>query len=150
METKNRKLVDQLEEILEKNRDAEKGYRKAAENADSQNLKSLFDRKSTQRKQFNETLKRELVASYDEIDDDGSFTGTMHRAWMDVKSFFSGDNDESMLEEAIRGDKAAVEEYEEVLKEELLPMSVGTIIRDQLMKIKSDLSKIKTMEDLRD
>lgn len=150
METKNRKLVDQLEEILEKNRDAEKGYRKAAENADSRNLKSFFERKSTQRKQFNESLKRELVASYDEIDDDGSFTGTMHRAWMDVKSFFSGDNDESMLEEAIRGDKAAVEEYEEVLRDELLPMSVGTIIRDQLMKIKSDLSKIKTMEDLRD
>ncbi|MBC8769776.1 PA2169 family four-helix-bundle protein [Arenibacter sp. BSSL-BM3] len=150
METKNRKLVDQLEEILEKNRDAEKGYRKAAENAESHGLKAFFDRKSNQRKQFNESLKRELVANYDEIDDDGSFTGTMHRAWMDVKAFFSGDNDESMLEEAIRGDKAAVEEYEEVLKEELLPMSVGTIIREQLMKIKADLNQIKSLEDLKD
>ncbi len=150
METKNRKLVDQLEEILEKNRDAEKGYKKAAENADSINLKSFFERKSTQRRAFNESLKRELVASYDEIDDDGSFTGSIHRAWMDVKSFFSGDNDESMLEEAIRGDKAAVEEYEEVLKEEALPISVATIIRDQLMKIRTDLNKIRTLEDLKD
>ncbi|WP_339715725.1 PA2169 family four-helix-bundle protein [uncultured Kriegella sp.] len=150
METKNRKLVNQLEEILEKNRDAEKGYKKAAENADSLNLKSFFERKSGQRKTFNEALKRELVASYDEIDDDGSFTGTMHRTWMDIKSFFSGNNDESMLEEAIRGDKAAVEEYEEVLKEEALPISVATIIRDQLMKIRTDLNKIRTLEDLKD
>jgi len=28
--------------------------------------------------QFNESLKRELVANNDEIDYDGSFTGTIH------------------------------------------------------------------------
>lgn len=150
METKNEKLVDQLEEILEKNRDAEKGYNKAAENADSRNLQAYFRKKATERRQFNEDLKRELVASYDEIDDDGTFTGTMHRTWMDIKSFFSGNDDESMLEEAIRGDKAAVEEYEDVLEEETLPPSVATLIRDQKMKIRTDLNKIKSLEDLED
>jgi len=73
METKNRKLVDQLEEILEKNRDAQKGYAKAAENADNSNLKAYFNTKSRERSSFNDSLKRELVTSYDEIDDDGSF-----------------------------------------------------------------------------
>lgn len=150
METKNRKLVDQLEEILEKNRDAQKGYAKAAENADNSNLKAYFNTKSRERSSFNDSLKRELVTSYDEIDDDGSFTGTMHRAWMDVKSFFSGDNDESMLEEAIKGDKAAVDEYEEVLEDETLPISVADVIREQLIKIRTDLNKVKSMEDLVD
>ena len=150
METKNRKLVDQLEEILEKNRDAQKGYAKAAENADNPNLKAYFNTKSRERSSFNDSLKRELVTSYDEIDDDGSFTGTMHRAWMDVKSFFSGDNDESMLEEAIKGDKAAVNEYEEVLEDETLPISVADVIREQLIKIRTDLNKVKSMEDLVD
>jgi len=149
METKNRKLVDRLEEILEKNRDGQKGYVKAAENADSPQLQSYFRRKSTDRMQFNEALKRELVATYDEIDDDGSFTGTIHRAWMDIKSLF-GSSDKSMLEEAIRGDKAAVKEYEEVLKEEALPMRVATIIREQQMKIRTDLNNIKTLEDLKE
>ena len=149
METKNRKLVDRLEEILEKNRDGQKGYVKAAENADSPQLQSYFRRKSTDRMQFNEALKRELVATYDEIDDDGSFTGTIHRAWMDIKSLF-GSSDKSMLEEAIRGDKAAVKEYEEVLKEEALPMRVATIIREQQMKIRTDLNNIKSLEDLKD
>lgn len=99
--------------------------------------------------QFNESLKKELIASYDEIDDDGSFTGTIHRAWMDVKSPF-GNNDKSMLQEAIRGDKPAVKEYEEVLEDEALPMQVATIIREQQMKIRTDLNNIKTLEDLKE
>jgi len=69
---------------------------------------------------------------------------------MDVKSFFSGDNDESMLEEAIKGDKAAVDEYEEVLEDETLPISVADVIREQLIKIRTDLNKVKSMEDLVD
>ena len=148
METKNRTLVNQLEEILEKNRDAQKGYAKAAENAKDQNLKAYFQNKSGERGTFNQILNKELVASYDEIDNDGSFTGSLHRAWMDVKSFFTGDNDESMLEEAIRGDKAAVEEYEEVLNDKLLPSNVALVIREQLVKIRTDLNKVKSIEDL--
>jgi len=148
METKNRTLVNRLEEILEKNRDAQKGYAKAAENAKDHNLKAYFQNKSGERGTFNQILHKELVVSYDEIDNDGSFTGTLHRAWMDVKAFFSGDNDESMLEEAIRGDKAAVEEYEEVLNESQLPSNVALVIREQLVKIRTDLNKVKSMEDL--
>lgn len=55
-----------------------------------------------------------------------------------------------MPEEAIRGDKAAAEEYVEVPKEELLPLKVGTIIRNQLLKIKADLNQIKSLEDLKE
>ena len=148
METKNRKLVDRLEEILEKNRDAEKGYMKAAENAKSVSLQSYFRGKSQERKTFNDTLKTELVAAYDEIDDDGSFTGTIHRTWMDIKNLFSGNSDKAMLEEAIRGDKAAVEEYEDVLKDTALPLSVSGAIRNQLIKIRTDLNKVQRLEDL--
>lgn len=149
MNTRNKELVDQLEEILEKNRDAEKGYAKAADNADSASLRAYFQQKSHERKSFNDELKRELVSNYNEIDDDGSFTGTIHRTWMDIKALFSADNDESMLEEAIRGDKAAVEEYEEVLEDTTIPARLATLIRNQQMKLRTDLNKIKSLEDLK-
>jgi len=149
MDTTYEKLVDQLEEILEKNIDAEKGYKKAAENAKDIALKEFFERKANDRSGFNTALKSEMVVSYDEIDEDGSFTGTVHRAWMDVKAFFSGDNDEAMLEEAIKGDKAAVEEYDEVLKDTTLPANIATLVREQMIKIRTDLNNIKTLEDLK-
>ncbi|MEB8346147.1 PA2169 family four-helix-bundle protein [Flavobacteriaceae bacterium KMM 6898] len=148
MDTRSKELVDQLEEILEKNKDAEKGYSKAAENAKSQGLQNYFRRKSDERRDFNKQLRRLLVANYDEIDENGSFTGSIHRTWMDIKSFFSGNEDEAMLEEAIRGDEAAVKEYEEVLEDNVLPIAIDVLIRDQKMKIQSDLNTIKSLEDL--
>ena len=78
----------------------------------------------------------------------GSTTGAVHRAWMDVKAFFSGDNDEAMLEEAIRGDKAAVEEYNEVLAKTDLPVETAKIIREQRNWIVTNLDKIKRLEDV--
>ena len=142
------KVEDQLEEILEKNRDAEKGYRKAADNADSPSLKSFFARKATDRNSFNSSLKREMMANYHEIEDNGTFAGNIHRAWMDVKALFSGNNDEAMLEESIKGDKAAVEEYEEVLQDKTLPLSISQLVRRQMTQIQSDLSTVKRLEDL--
>ena len=144
----NDKLVEVLEEILEKNRDAEKGYKKAAENADGAALRSYFERKSSERANFCNELKSEMATAYADFDEDGTFTGTMHRAWMDIKNFFSSDSDEAMLEEAIRGDKAAFEEYEDVLNDNTLPTRIASIIRDQKMKIRTDLNNIKTLEDL--
>ncbi|MGB3150584.1 MAG: PA2169 family four-helix-bundle protein [Maribacter sp.] len=148
MSTVHENIVDQLEEILEKNRDAEKGYAKAAENAKSSGLKSYFQRKSSERKDFNASLKSKMVTAYDEIDDGGSFTGTIHRTWMDVKALFSADNDEAMLEEAIKGDKAAVEEYGEILEEGNLPVDIAECLVEQKVKIQKDLVEINKLENL--
>ena len=142
------KVENQLEEILEKNRDAQKGYAKAAENADSANLKSFFQRKATDRNSFNTSLKREMISNFADIDDSGSFTGTIHRAWMDAKSLLSGNDDEAMLEEAIKGDKAAVEEYQEVLLDTKLPLGISQLLRGQMTQIQTDLNKVRKMEDL--
>ena len=82
------------------------------------------------------------------MDTEGSFTGSIHRAWMDTKSFFSGNNDAAMLEEAIRGDRAALEEYEELLGVQHLPIMLDQIIQNHAIKIRTDLEQIKTLEDL--
>ena len=148
MEYTNEELEKRLHDIFEKNVDAQKGYDNAAENAESYDLGFFFQNKSKERESFNKELLKEIRVHYGEPDKSGSATGVMHRAWMDIKSFFSGNNDESMLEECIRGDTAAAKEYEEILENEDLPMTIATIIRDQNMRIQADLNKIKSLEDL--
>jgi len=93
IETKYKRLVVQLVEILEKNRDGEGGYKKAADNAESLHLKSCFQNKTTGRAEFSNIIKCEMVANYNDIDDDSSITGSIPRAWMDVKPAFSADNE---------------------------------------------------------
>lgn len=68
---------------------------------------------------------------------------------MDLKAFFSADDAEAMLEEAIRGEKAALEEYKRILDDTSLPTSTAGILRTQQQKIASGLSVIKSLKDLR-
>lgn len=149
MSTYTETVGNKLNNILEKTYDAEKGYAKAADNTDNANLKNFFQRKKQQRYDFGHELKTEIKQFGEEVDKGGSVTGAMHRAWMDTKAFFSADDEEAMLEESIRGEKAAVEEYQEVLKDTALPASTATLLSQQMNKINTDLSQIKRLEDLK-
>ncbi|QDO94288.1 PA2169 family four-helix-bundle protein [Formosa sediminum] len=140
---------DKLNALLEKTYDAEQGFAKAAENVTETPLKNYFKRKSQERLTFGHELKQELAAYGQHIDKGGSFTGQAHRTWMDIKSAFTTNNEEAMLEEAIRGEKASVEEYQDVLSETDLPLSTKTILESQKHTIENGLSKIKSIEDLR-
>ncbi|MBR9914403.1 MAG: PA2169 family four-helix-bundle protein [Algicola sp.] len=140
---------NKLNELLEKTYDAEKGFKKAAENVEHSALKSYFNEKAQERYNFGHELKSEIKSFNQDVDKGGSLTGKAHRAWMDVKSLFSNDDEESMLEEAIRGEKAAIDEYSEVLKETSLPSTTKSILTSQKNTIENGLSNIKTLEDLR-
>ena len=109
MSNYTQEVGEKLNDLLEKTYDAEKGFKKAAENVEHASLKSYFKRKAEERYNFGHELKSEIKAFNQDVDKGGSLTGTMHRAWMDVKSLFSADDEESMLEEAIKGEKAAIE-----------------------------------------
>lgn len=148
METSKNEIYSVIREILKKNRDAEKGFAKAAENAKDARLQTFFRKKSGERQEFNARLLSEIQTAYSEFDATGSFSGTIHRTWMDVKTLFSADDDESMLEESIRGDKAAVEEYDDVLDYKHLPAGLRFLLNEQREKILMDISKNQRLEDL--
>ena len=137
-----------LNELLERTYDAEKGFKTAAENVEHSGLKKYFKSKAKQRYDFGHALKSEIRDFGEEVDKGGSVKGSLHRTWMNTKALFSNDNAESMLEEAIRGEKAAVEEYNDVLNETTLPNSTATILNNQKVEIEGGLSTIKRLEDL--
>ncbi|MBU2997724.1 PA2169 family four-helix-bundle protein [Cellulophaga baltica] len=148
MSTYTQEVGEKLNGLLEKTYDAEKGYKKASENTDNKVLKDFFAKKSSQRYDFGYQLKNEIASYGQKIENGGSITAATHRAWMDVKAFLTSDNEESMLEEALRGEKAAIEEYKNVLAETALPKSTSDILNQQLSQIQLDLSKEKVMENI--
>ena len=69
---------------------------------------------------------------------------------MNTKAMFSSDNDEAMLEEAIRGEKASIEDYNDVLNSSIsLPYSIQNILSGQKNTIVNDTLTIKRLEDLK-
>lgn len=148
MSTISETIGTKLNNLLEKTYDAEKGYEKAAENVENSYLKRFFQRKAQERYDFGHELKTEIKSFGQEVDKGDSLTSKAHRSWMDIKALFSSDNEEAMLEEAIRGEKASVEEYTDVLKETELPLSTESVLKKQRNAIETGLNNIKTLEDL--
>lgn len=142
------KIEDRLKDLVNKNEDAIKGFEKASKNSEQVGIKTYFENKVIERMQF----LREIRAAVPDLDlgsvaIDGSTAGAVHRTWMDVKAFFAGDNDEAMLEEAVRGDKSAIEDYDKALTETMMPPRLKEIIRAQREKLHNDLETTEILED---
>jgi uncharacterized protein (TIGR02284 family) len=142
------KISNKLNELLVKNYDAEKGYLNAIDNVDSDRLKMFFKRRASERSEFAKELRTEIL-QYGQIpEDSGSFKGMMHRNWMSLKSTFSSNNEESILEEAIRGEEASLENYNEMLKERNLPPTLDALLLKHRNAIQSAINTERVHEEL--
>jgi uncharacterized protein (TIGR02284 family) len=149
-EHNHEKLVDNLQELLEKNYDAEKGFTKAMKDAKNNNLKKFLQQQALQRNRFATELDQQIRNLNETPKESGSFTGDLHRTWIDIKSAVAGNTDEAVLEECIRGEKASWSEYEEKLKEQNFPPNILTVLQKQASEIHNTLNSVKTLEDLAD
>lgn len=149
-EENHEKLVDNLQELLEKNYDAQKGFTKAMEDAKNPRLKGFLQQQAAQKSRFTNELTHEIRNLNEEPKDSGSFSGDLHRTWIDIKSAVSGNEDEAVLEECIRGEKASWEEYENKLNKENFPPNISSVLQKQASEINATLSKVKTLEDIAD
>ncbi len=141
-------ISNKLNELLIKNYDAEKGYLNASENVDSPTLKIFFKRRATERSEFAKELRTEILQYGEVPEDSGSFKGTVHRNWMSLKSLFSSNDEEAILEEAIRGEEASLEEYDEILKDRTLPPTIDVMLFRHRNAIQSAINTEKVQEEL--
>lgn len=150
MKRTREEMGEKLNELLEKSYDAEKGYKKAADKVKNDRLKDFFKQKTQERKMFIKEL-REEIAGYGQVPEEGgSTTGTMHRTWMDMKAALSGDNEEAVLEESLKGEKAALEDYKEITTETDLPPTLSSKLNRQQKHIQNSINNVKMYEQMFD
>ncbi|AEH01156.1 PA2169 family four-helix-bundle protein [Lacinutrix sp. 5H-3-7-4] len=141
-------ISNKLNELLVKNYDAEKGYIDAYQNVESNDLKMFFKRRASERSEFAKELRTEIL-QYGQIpEDSGTFKGTMHRNWMNLKNTFSSNNEEAILEEAIRGEESSLEEYNTMITEKNLPPTIDNLIAKHRDAIQSAINTEKAKLEL--
>jgi uncharacterized protein (TIGR02284 family) len=148
MRTKE-EMGEKLNEILEKSYDAKEGFHAASKNAKNKKLQEYFRQKAEERDMFSQELREEIKGYGQEPKEDGSVKGNMHRTWMNLKSSVS-DNDEAMLEESLRGEKAALEDYKDITKEKDLPPTLSSKLNRQQQNIQSSINNVKVYEQMFD
>ncbi|TXE09666.1 PA2169 family four-helix-bundle protein [Seonamhaeicola algicola] len=141
-------ISNKLNELLVKNYDAEKGYLNAAKNVESTNLRIFFKRRATERSEFAKQIRTEILNYGETPKESGSFTGLMHRNWMSLKSMFTSNDEEAILQEAIRGEEASLKEYNDILKDRTLPPSIDSMLFNQKNAIQAAINSEKVHEEL--
>jgi len=141
-------ISNKLNELLVKNYDAEQGYIEAYKNVESNDLKMFFKRRASERSDFAKELRTEIL-QYGQIpEDSGSFKGALHRNWMNLKSLFSSNDDQAILEEAIRGEESSLEEYDEMINEKNLPPTIDALIAKHRNAIQGAINSEKAKLEL--
>ncbi len=137
--------IDDLNLLLTRNYDAEKGFRKAAIKVDQPWLSDFFKGSSVQHNQFGHQLSDEIRKLNGKPDKYPSLEGNVHRAWMNIKELLSARDSMAMLQECDRGQKMALEAYERILEESALTPSSRKIVQQQRETITENIRHIEKM-----
>lgn len=143
----NEKSVECLNDLLERNYDAEKGFKNAAEQTENHSLQRFFNSKAEQRCEFQKELRSKIVQMGGDPEDDGSFEGSMHRFWMDVVGTFTGKDEEEILDVCEDGEENALKNYDEALSKNYHSPEVVAMLRRQRNEIAATKRRIDVLEE---
>ena len=137
-----------INELIEINNDRVAGFEKAIADINDENidLKAIFQGYAEQSRKNGQELAA-IVGSADEVETGNSVSGTLHRAWIDVKSLFGGSDRASILSEAERGEDAIKKAYKDALSGGELSSDVLDTVSSQAQGINAAHDKIKALRD---
>ncbi|HLH32455.1 MAG TPA: PA2169 family four-helix-bundle protein [Terriglobia bacterium] len=138
-------LIQCLNDLIQTCRDGESGFQTAADHVKDTELKRLFGECSIQRAQFASELESEVRQLGGTPSRFGSVSAAFHRGWMNIKSIVTGGNDDAIIAECERGEDAAVENYQRILKQNL-PPNVLPVAKHQFTQIKRSHDWIRELK----
>ncbi|MBC6989706.1 MULTISPECIES: PA2169 family four-helix-bundle protein [Hymenobacter] len=136
-----------LNELLETLKDGQKGYAEAMTDVEDADLKDTFKKYAAQRSSYITELEDQMFKLDLKPDESSSVTGTVHRAFINLKGLVTSKDRHSILAECERGEDYAKKAYETAQKIQDLPGELKTIIDKQAAGIKQGHDEIKALRD---
>lgn len=145
----NADVISTLNGLIEICKDGQQGFKEAAEGVERSDLKTLFYEFSQQRANFSGELIDLVRSLGGDPETDSSVTGSIHRAWINLKSAITGRDDNAILSECERGEDAAKAAFKEAAQMSL-PANVLETVRTQYSSVQSAHDRIKALRDATD
>lgn len=145
---RQKEIISTINSLIETLKDGEEGFKQAVEAVKDSNLKSLFNEFSQQRAKFATELQSQAGRLGEpKPEESSSAAGTMHRAWINLKSAVTNGDDHAILAECERGEDSAVKEYQEAMEENLVS-PLREIVSRQYSEVKMAHDRIRDLRDL--
>jgi uncharacterized protein (TIGR02284 family) len=138
--------VSTINDVIEICKDAEQGFRGAADAVQNASLKSLFQEYSAQRAAFATELQTAVERSGGNPEHPGGAAGKLHSAWMSIKGAFTGHGEHEILAETERGEDLSLKTYRDALSHEL-PDALRSVVEKQYEIVQNAHARIRRLRD---
>jgi uncharacterized protein (TIGR02284 family) len=133
-----------LNGLIQTCKDSQEGFHSTAEKLRDPEIHALFLKLYLQRSGFAGELQAEVTRIGGEPATSGSPKGAIHRGWIGLQTALAADTDHAILEEAERGEDAAVKNYIEVLRKDL-PSDLESIVSRQFSAVQQAYHAIREL-----
>ncbi|MEO5707845.1 MAG: PA2169 family four-helix-bundle protein [Alteraurantiacibacter sp.] len=124
-----------LETLIDTTYDSVDGYRKAAEKADSPDLREILLQRAERRQQTLDRLNEELVRQGRSLVTQGTATGALHRLWLTITDLFES-GDKAAINRVEEGEDYLAEKFEAALAMDNLDPQGRTVINSALAEVR--------------
>lgn len=138
-----------LEDLIRINNDRIEGYEKALKDLkpEDSDLGILFLKAIDQSRAIRMRLGRELETLKADVPTGSSGSGSIHRAWLELKATFTGHGRHAILASCEFGEDAAQKAYESALSSEQLPEYLSALVLEEKQELKIVHNEIKALRD---
>lgn len=133
----NDSSISLLNSLIKTTLDSMKGFKDAAEDAESTRYSSMFADFARERSEVATALQAEVRRLGGNPEDDSSFLAAAHRTFMDLKQAFTGKNDKAIIQEVERGEDHIKAKFEEALRDTDLDPSSRAVVERAYQSVKA-------------
>lgn len=142
----NQEVISTLNDLLQISRDGELGFNTCSQGVQSPNIRSQLQTEAQRCAQGATELEAQIRNLGGQPAQGGSVSGSVHRAWTNIKSTITGMNESAVLAECERGENAASQAYEQALQKSL-PPNVKTLIERQYQGVQANQNRVRSMRN---
>ena len=145
----NKEAISVLNDLIETSKDGQEGFKSCAEDIKHPELKALFAKRSAECAAAAAELQAQVRALGGDPETSTSVAGDLHRRWVDVKSVFTGKDEEAVLNEAERGEDHALKAYKEALEKISKHNLVGIrdLVESQFHGVQRNHDQVKALRN---
>ncbi|AIZ31635.1 PA2169 family four-helix-bundle protein [Pseudomonas sp. K1(2024)] len=152
MSNPNKDVIDVLNNLIEYSKDGEKGFKESADDVKNPQLKAFFEQRAIDCAQAARELQAEVRHLGGDPETSTSFSGDLHRGWLNLKSMFTGKDEEAVLNTVEEGEDHALKAYKEA-REKLVKLNNAnahnalTLVDGQLQGVQRNHDQVKTLRN---
>lgn len=142
------KIASILNDLVETSLDGVAGFKTCAEGAKDASLRAYFQTRVQNCEEAVRALNIEVLHHGGKPIEHGSATGALRRAWINIRTAVTSNDDLAILEECEGAEDAALQAYSKALQENL-PVHVRTLLEMQKEGAKENHNRVRRLRDER-